>query len=261
MNISSGRDSSTGPSPPPSGSNERGAPEAVGAAPQEPAFGATGTRGGALRIAALLALVVASFALVNTGPFRDHLGSTHEVALWLSRLGWAGPVAFVLAAAAVVALGASRLLVCAAAGLAFGFGWGLLWAQIGTTLGSYATFVIVRRVGREAVYQRWPWLERYGVVLSRGGVLAVMLARQLPLTALCVNSLLALSRVSHAHFLVGTLIGTLTQAIPATLVGASGAQPTSAAALVYAAVAFVLLGAVGWVVRRWLLPRAPTRAT
>jgi uncharacterized membrane protein YdjX (TVP38/TMEM64 family) len=51
-------------------------------------------------------------------------------------------------------------------------------------------------------------------------VAGVVLARQIPLHGTLINLCLGLSRVKHWHFLVGTAIGLLPEAVPVALVGA-----------------------------------------
>jgi uncharacterized membrane protein YdjX (TVP38/TMEM64 family) len=52
------------------------------------------------------------------------------------------------------------------------------------------------------------------------GVAGVVLARQIPLPGTLINLCLGLSRVKHRHFLIGTAIGLLPEALPVALVGA-----------------------------------------
>jgi uncharacterized membrane protein YdjX (TVP38/TMEM64 family) len=91
----------------------------------------------------------------------------------------------------------------------------------------------------------------YSVQFAQKGSLSVFLARQIPISGLWVNCLLGLTHVGHRDFLVGTAIGMLPEAIPATLVGASAAQMNFAKAMSYlfAAVAWFVIIAIVW---RWL---------
>ncbi len=72
----------------------------------------------------------------------------------------------------------------------------------------------------------------------------VILARQIPIHGTLINFCLGLSRVKHRHFLIGTAIGMLPEAIPVALVGAGLVKSSlkeSAGVLGLAVVAFVLL--------------------
>jgi len=76
------------------------------------------------------------------------------------------------------------------------------------------------------------------------GVAGVILARQIPIHGTLINFCLGLSRVKHRHFLIGTAIGMLPEAIPVALVGAGLVKSSfkeSAGVLGLAVVAFVLL--------------------
>jgi uncharacterized membrane protein YdjX (TVP38/TMEM64 family) len=128
--------------------------------------------------------------------------------------------------AVLVAVGVPRLLLCPIGGMAFGFWQGLLWAQLGTMLGYYATFLFVRWSGRDFILRKWPRLNRYTRFSRKNGMISVLLIRQLPITGFYINLLLGLIPLSHADFLLGTVIGILPAAVPATLVG-SGASAFS----------------------------------
>ena len=177
-----------------------------------------------LKAVALVLFVVSCLALIYLSPLKEYLHEVGAVQNTLQRTGrWALPV-FVLASAVAIGLGVPRLLICPVAGAIFGFFWGLVLSQLGTLLGSYATFVFVRWGGREFVVQRWPRLLELTSVFERRGVAAVFLARQLPVGGIFVNMVLALTSVRHRSFLLGTLAGILPEAVPATLLGAGAIE-------------------------------------
>jgi uncharacterized membrane protein YdjX (TVP38/TMEM64 family) len=153
-------------------------------------------------------------------------------------------------AVALVALllmcGVPRLPLHAAGGMIFGFALGLVLTMIGAVLGHYIVFLFIRWGGRDWALSRWPALRRWADLLREHGVIGVMLARQLPAHAMVVNAALALSHVEHKHFLAGTALGLLPEAIPATLIGAGligGSVKQSSHYLALAAAAF----AVAWI--------------
>jgi uncharacterized membrane protein YdjX (TVP38/TMEM64 family) len=104
--------------------------------------------------------------------------------------------------------------------MVFGFAWGLLWTQIGTVLGAYATFLFVRWRGRDYILDRYPRLCQLSQKLEGNGLMAVLIARQLPINGLTNHLFLGLSPVSHRDFLLGTALGFLPQGITACLIGA-----------------------------------------
>jgi uncharacterized membrane protein YdjX (TVP38/TMEM64 family) len=165
--------------------------------------------------------------------------------------GWAAPAVFVAGTAALVAVGFPRLALCLLSGLAFSFGWGFLWAQIGTVIGSYSTFLFVRWGGREFALRKWRWLAKGSLVVSANGILWVVLARQVPINGFCTTSLLGLTHVKHRDFLIGTAIGIIPEAIPATLIGASATGSSTRA--IYYIIAGILWFIVAGFVIRWYL--------
>jgi uncharacterized membrane protein YdjX (TVP38/TMEM64 family) len=61
-------------------------------------------------------------------------------------------------------------------------------------------------------------------LIESEGIAAVLLARQLPVPGLLVNLAFGLSKLKHRHFLIGTALGQLPEAIPCTLIGAGAIQ-------------------------------------
>jgi uncharacterized membrane protein YdjX (TVP38/TMEM64 family) len=173
-----------------------------------------------LRLILLGVVLVAAVLVVHLTPISAWLADVQQVRAALAGMGvWVYPVS-VLAVALLVASGVPRLLFCAAGGMVFGFWIGLLITQVGTLLGHYAVFLFVRWGGRDWALRRWPRLRKWADLMHEQGVVGVILVRQLPAHAMLINVSLALSHVKHRHFLLGTIIGLLPEAIPATLVGA-----------------------------------------
>ncbi len=198
-----------------------------------------------LKLSLLVLLVVAIIALFHFTPFGKYQAEWNKAMLYMQnhQLGWLVPVAFVALAASFVMVGMPRLAVCAAGGAAFGFFWGMLWAEIGTVLGSYALFLFARRTGRERILRRWPALERYSLALTQGGIGTVVIARQLPINGFFVSVTLALTQLTHSQYLIGTALGYIPQAIPVTLMGAGVGQSMS-----FARSASYVLIAVCWLI-------------
>lgn len=185
--------------------------------------------------AALPVMLVAGSVLIFFLPqFREQFGRIHEISEYLRSFGWAAPLVFTFAVAGLVAVGVPRLLLCPIGGMAFGFWQGLLWAQLGTMLGYYATFLFVHWCGRDFILRKWPRLSRYTGFSRKNGMISVLLIRQLPITGFYLNLLLGLIPLSHADFLLGSFIGILPAAVPATLVGSGATAFSSGESKMYA---------------------------
>jgi uncharacterized membrane protein YdjX (TVP38/TMEM64 family) len=194
------------------------------------------------RIVALGAIVGLVLALVYLSPLRAWLGRLREVSDQVRGMGVLAPLVVVTGIAVLVALGFPRLLLCAIAGMALGFWSGLLWAQLGTLLGNYAVFLVARFAARQ-------WAEHYlskrgklHALVRREGIAGVILARQLPVPGLLVNLACGLLPLRHRHFLIGTLLGQLPEAVPCTLIGAGAIRN---ARLIGLGVAVAVLAWVG----------------
>jgi uncharacterized membrane protein YdjX (TVP38/TMEM64 family) len=206
------------------------------------------------KIAALGLGAVLLLAIVYLSPLRGYLGRIHEVSDYIRSLGTLGPVVLTLGVAVLVAAGFPRLLFCVIAGMALGFWSGLLWTQLGTLLGNYAVFSIVRASGRG-------WVERYlssrgrlHRLVEREGIAGVILARQVPVPGLMVNLACGLLPLRHRDYLIGTAVGQLVEAVPFTLIGAGAIQASFAKSAGVIALA-VVLAVVVWLGLRRLLGR------
>lgn len=206
------------------------------------------------RVLLIGGLLMAAALVVHLTPIRAWLADAERVRATLTSLGlWVYPVS-TFAVAILVACGIPRLLLCAAGGAAFGFWIGLLIVQAGTLLGHYVVFLCIRWAGRDWVLRKWPKLRKWAEIIHEQGIVGVFLVRQLPGHAMLANTCLGLSHVRHHHFLVGTLIGLLPEAIPATLIGAglvknSLMDSAGYLALAGAAVAVIWIGC-GYVLRQ-----------
>jgi uncharacterized membrane protein YdjX (TVP38/TMEM64 family) len=172
------------------------------------------------KVVVLAAIVGVMLALVYLSPLRAWLGRLREISDQIRGLGVLAPLVVMVSIAVLVALGFPRLVLCAIAGMALGFWSGLLWAQLGTLLGNYATFLIARFAARQWAEQYLSKRGKLHTLVQREGIAGVILARQLPVPGLLVNLACALFPLRHRHFLIGTLVGQLPEAVPLTLIGA-----------------------------------------
>lgn len=217
-------------------------------APGEPA--AAGKR--AAKLALLVVVLAAAVAAVQLSPIGALVRDVDRVRAFL---GTTGPLAYpacLAASAVLIACGFPRLVLCFVASAILGAAWGLALTQGGALLGYYVVFCFVRWGGGDWVLQRRPRLRAVADTIQDQGVAGVVLARQIPLHGTLINLCLGLSRVRHRHFLLGTAIGLLPEAVPVALIGAGlmkGSVTDSAGMIGAAAVVMALL----WIVSaRWL---------
>ena len=200
-----------------------------------------------VRVIILALGIVAAMLVVHLTPVRAWLSDAQQLRATLKDAGaWVYPLSIV-ATAILVGCGVPRLLFCAACGLIFGFWAGFLLSQIGTLLGQYITFLFVRWGGREWALHRWPRLRKWAELIRDQGMVGVILIRQVPSPSVLTNLCLGLSNVKHRHFLIGTAIGLIPEAVPATLIGAGLVKASlkdSAGYLGLAAFVFALI----WIV-------------
>lgn len=185
---------------------------------------------------ALLLALTLGVAIYFT-PLQSWLHEGQIIKTELGLFGAAAPIAFILIAAVLTAIGVPRLLLCSLAGFSFGFVWGLLWSQFATVLGSYGTFLFVRWRGRDYTLDHFPRLARFSRKLGSKGLISVLLLRQLPMNGFYNNLFLGLTAVTHRDFLLGSLLGFLPLGVTACLIGAGMIQADLSKSVQYAAVA------------------------
>ena len=210
------------------------------------------------RIALLAVLVVLLLGIVYVSPLRNYLDRVQELKDMIRGLGMLGPVVMTLGTALLVAVGFSRLVLCGIAGMAMGFWWGLLWAQLGALLGNYGIFVVARVSGGEWMRRYVHKRERLAGLIHKQGITGVILARQLPVPGMLVNLVLGLLALRHRDFLLGTLIGQLPEAIPCTLIGAGAGKASLAKSAWFIGLAIVFAMLV-WAGVRWWAHKSDRR--
>jgi uncharacterized membrane protein YdjX (TVP38/TMEM64 family) len=199
------------------------------------------------KMVGLALIALALFSIVYFSPLHVYLSHWREVSDQIRSFGALGPLVLTLGVALLVGIGFPRLVFCVIAGMAFGFWSGLLWAQLGTLIGNYAVFVVVRAKGRDWAQRFISRRARLQGIVQHQGVLGVVLARQVPLPGMLINLACAFLPITHSNFLLGTLIGQLPQAIPCTLIGAGVLQQSFAksVSLIGLAVAVAILAWLG----------------
>jgi len=183
--------------------------------------------------------LVAALLLVYLSPWREQLHHLRDLREPL-RDSRFGPLLFAAGIFVLTAMGTPRLILCTLGGLIFGFTRGLLLTQVATLAGYYVTFLFVRWGGRNVVLRRWPRLAGMHALLDRHAAWKVMLIRQTPVTGVITNCFFALSTLRHRDFLLGTAVGLIPQAIPATLLGSSAIKTDRGQQFLFLALALLL---------------------
>lgn len=215
----------------------------------------------ALQSLPLLLLAVVGLALWFATPLRD-LGM-EDVERWL--VTWRErPLAFLLVLAAYAAgavLMAPLNLLQVPVIVAFGPWLGPLYAISGAMLSASISYGIGRLVGRRPVAKLGGEdVQRAASELSGSGVLAVAIARHVPVAPYPVVNLIAGAlQVRFFAYFFGTLLGVLPGTIVLAILGKGlwelleeGATPTTVSLLIFAGVTAL---ASAWFIRRWLQRR------
>jgi len=146
----------------------------------------------------------------------------------------AAPLGFIAAHIAASLVFIPRTLLAIAAGLLFGTGWGIVWAELGSVAGAAAGFLLVRYVSSGLInFERATRVKSVLERVEHGGWRAVALLRLIPIMPHSfANYGLGLTRLPLGAYAFGSLIGQLPLTIAYVELGAAGER--------------LLLGA-GWV--------------
>jgi uncharacterized membrane protein YdjX (TVP38/TMEM64 family) len=203
----------------------------------------------------LVAAVLAMLFLLHGTPLGERLHDYQLIKSWLDRQGPLGPLWFVLVGGVLSSVGVPRLTLYFLGGMAFGFAAGLLYAQLGATLGAAFTFVSARCAGRawvEARLAHHPGLRR---LLDQRTVLAVFVLRQLPIPSAVISLALGVRHTPAGVFLLGTFLGFLPEGVPLALLGSGLGKTSLWLSLTQVAAATLMLLALAsgglHVYRRW----------
>lgn len=141
---------------------------------------------------------------------------------------WAA-VAFLAGYVVATLLLLPKNVLSAAAGLLFGLGGGVALVWAGAVVGAAVAFWVGRWLGRDGVRRLvGSRLDRLDDLVARHGVLAVLLARLVPVVPFtAVNYGSGLLAVGFGPYLLATAVGILPGTVAYTALGAFGTEPGS----------------------------------
>ena len=136
----------------------------------------------------------------------------------------AAPLGFLAVHIAASLVFIPRTLLAIVAGLLFGTGWGIVWAELGSVAGAAAGFLLARYVSSGLIdFPRGSRLRLLLDWVERGGWRAVALLRLIPIMPHSVaNYGLGLTALPLGAYAFGSLIGQLPMTIAYVELGAAG---------------------------------------
>jgi uncharacterized membrane protein YdjX (TVP38/TMEM64 family) len=184
----------------------------------------------ATRLVLLLLLAIGAVAAWRCRAMLDPIAITTAIARYP-----AAPLWFLAAHVVASLVFVPRTLLAIVAGLLFGMGWGVIWAELGGVAGAAAGFLIARYINSglldlARVARFAPALQR----VERGGWRAVALLRLIPVVPhSAANYGLAVTRLGLGAYAFGSLIGQLPMTIAYVELGAAGER--------------LFVGSAGWI--------------
>ncbi len=173
----------------------------------------------------LLIVVIAGVAVSLT----IDIPSIDELRVTVAKVGWAGPVLYAAAYAALVLTPVPAAISTITAGVLFGLPIGLAVSLTGAVVGASIGFGLSRVLGRGAVERLdSDRLRRLDDLLRRRGLIAMIGIRLVPLLPFAaLNYACGLSAVRARDYVLGTAIGILPGAAAYATIGAFGGDPGS----------------------------------
>jgi uncharacterized membrane protein YdjX (TVP38/TMEM64 family) len=146
----------------------------------------------------------------------------------------AAPLGFIAVHVAASLIFVPRTLLAIVAGMLFGTGWGIIWAELGSVAGAAAGFLLARYIGSGLIdFQRGTRVGSLVARVERGGWRAVALLRLIPIMPHSLaNFGLGLTGLPLGAYALGSLIGQMPLTIAYVEFGAAGER--------------LLAGGAGW---------------
>lgn len=201
-----------------------------------------GRRRAAIRLGILLLFV----AVAGTVGFLLTPSDVEVVRGWAEGLGIGGAALFVLGYAAITLTPVPKNILTIAAGVVWGFWPALAMVYVGALLGSAASFVIGRMLGREAVEKlTGARVARVDAALADRGFLAVLGARLVPIIPFTlINYGAGLTSVRPRDYAAGTALGIIPGSAAYVALGAFGVELGPAFWVAVAGLGVLVLGGV-----------------
>jgi uncharacterized membrane protein YdjX (TVP38/TMEM64 family) len=220
--------------------------------------GRASRNGGSVKRLVQVILVVAVAIVGSKLLVEDALGVDLEPMLtsWLEAPGVGSAAVIVALLVLDVFFPVPSSVVMVLSGAVFGVLWGALLALLGSIVGQWVGFEMVRRFGRRAASRVAGDRELRDVnrFFERYGAAAVVVTRPLPIVMETMSLVAGLSKMSRRVFLSAAVIGTA----PIVLVYAyAGAVSRQAGNWVPAIVILVAVGGAGWLWYRSKRVRPP----
>ncbi len=196
------------------------------------------------KLGIMLAVGTAIICVVHLTDLKAYLENTDQLKAAIQQSGLWAPFLFTATSAVLILVGIPRLIFCALGGMLFGFVKGLILSQLATLIGAYGTFLFARWGTREFIARWIQTNSRISRMLENPTFVTVFLTRQLPVGGVIISLMLGCSKVGHINYIIGSILGFIPEAIPATLIGSGAAKSSTLTAFtqIITAAALVIIG-------------------
>ena len=202
----------------------------------------TTTRAARLRLSGLVIAVLlgGGLAWVLLG------GNLDSVQAAVASTGAWGPLVYVVLHVLLTLVPVSKNLLSGVAGALFGLTGGIAVSWVASMVSAVVTFLIARRLGREAVAElTGPRIDKVDELLRQQGLVAVVVARLTPvLPFTIVNYGAGVSPITMRDFVFGTAVGVLPGTVGYAALGASAGQDATTFVVAGVVAAALFVGSV-----------------
>lgn len=172
-------------------------------------------------------------------------GSLDAVQAAVAATGAWGPLVYVVLHVLLTLVPVSKNLLSGVAGALFGLTGGIALSWVACMLSALVTFLLARRLGRDAVAQMTgPRIDTVEELMRQQGLVAVVVARLTPVPFTIVNYGAGVSAVSLRAFTLGTAVGILPGTVGYVALGASAGQDARTFVVAGAVAAVLLVGSL-----------------
>lgn len=134
-----------------------------------------------IKLSLFITLLIAIIISVKVSGFDQYL-EKDRLQNWISSLGSAGPIAYIIIFSIAPSLFLPGLPITIAGGVVFGPLWGTIYTSIGSTIGACLAFIIARYFARRQVENLLPkYLKNIDEGVEKNGWVFVAITRLIPL--------------------------------------------------------------------------------
>jgi uncharacterized membrane protein YdjX (TVP38/TMEM64 family) len=182
----------------------------------------TWKRNEVLRVLLLAGFMLGAMVTIHYLRGRDStLGNVDRLRQWVGQWGHWSWFMFLAVGTGLVSVGFPRIALAAVAGALFNIWWGIVLAQVATSLAAAPGFYYARFIGRNVVARKMGRrLQRLDGLLREHGLMVLLLIRLCPVgNAFITGCIAGVSAIRFGDYMLASFLGFLPETIIFALLG------------------------------------------